>query len=215
MARTEFTRKTKQEALKRSRDVICHNCHMPFDRGYAICASRSAKPQFCSTDCKVADRKKKALENLSDRFWGRVCKKGIDDCWEWQGRKNERGYGMFDHGNKPRLASRFSYSLTKGHIDDNLFVCHSCDNPGCVNPNHLWLGTHQQNMDDAAAKKRMRGGHIRGSAVNTSRLSADKVLEIRSSTDTGSSLAAKFSVSKTAIYKIRRGENWGGLNGAN
>lgn len=196
-----------------ARTVICHNCQIPFDRGYAICASRNAKPQFCSTSCKIEVCKKKASANLSARFWGRVAIKGDDDCWEWQGRKNVRGYGLFDNNNRPNLASRFSYALSKGQPDETLFVCHTCDNPSCVNPKHLWLGTHQQNMDDAASKKRMSGGHTRGSAVNTSRFIAEQVLEIRKSKETAATLAERFSVSRTAIYKIRRGENWGWLNG--
>lgn len=80
------------------------------------------------------------------------------ECWIWTGASNENGYGMFQCNNSKNIsiASRVSYFLFKGEIPENLCVCHSCDNPWCVNPNHLFLGTHQQNMLDKKLKGRAK-----------------------------------------------------------
>lgn len=211
MARAEFSRATKRAALP---TLVCAWCAAAFERGYRISATRAQNPQFCSTSCRVSARKKLATDSLSSRFWQRVDKRSEDECWPWTGRFAANGYGVFDHSNRPNVASRFSYELSNGPIGDaEKFVCHKCDNPKCVNPSHLWLGTHQQNMDDAKNKGRTaKGNGLRGSSVNTSKLDAAKVREIKVSTTPAKTLARKFGVSKTAIYMIRNGKNWGWLN---
>jgi hypothetical protein len=93
-------------------------------------------------------------ESPLDRFWRRVSVG--DDCWLWTGDKNLKGYGIHYWGQRNRmLAHRFSYELAKGPIPEGLLVCHSCDVPNCVNPDHLWVGTTQDNARDAAAKGKM------------------------------------------------------------
>ena len=98
---------------------------------------------------------------LADRFWPKVKILGLDDCWEWQGAKLPRGYGKLGAGGKHRgwiLATHVSWFLHTGKAPDR-FVLHTCDNPKCVNPKHLFLGTHQDNMDDQGVKGSPSGGY--------------------------------------------------------
>lgn len=79
-------------------------------------------------------------------------------CWEWGGATNKDGYGLFYiKGKKERLAHRIAYSIYKGEFPNELFICHHCDNPSCVNPDHLFAGTQKDNMKDMVSKKRWRG----------------------------------------------------------
>jgi hypothetical protein len=95
----------------------------------------------------------------NSRFWSKVVIKTPEECWEWQASKNCHGYGRFNlegraHG--ARGAHVVAWMLTHGPVPDGLCVLHRCDNPGCVNPNHLFLGTHTDNMRDMVNKNRHR-----------------------------------------------------------
>lgn len=86
------------------------------------------------------------------RFWTKV--ETTDYCWPWKANKNKSGYGMFKHHGYDENAQRVAYKITKGYIPEGLHVLHKCDNPICVNPDHLFTGTHQDNMDDRTRKGR-------------------------------------------------------------
>lgn len=103
-------------------------------------------------------RKERAAQNFLSRFWGYVDKRGIDECWPWTGLTNDSGYGLFAVARcRSVRAHRFSFFLDAGTLDDpSKLVCHHCDNPPCVNPSHLFLGTHQDNFDDMIRKGRCR-----------------------------------------------------------
>ena len=90
-----------------------------------------------------------------ERFWQKVSKER--DCWEWTANKNNKGYGMFSYRPIRRhkvLAHRLSYEWAKGSIPEGMCVLHTCDNPGCVNPEHHWLGNKSDNAKDMHAKGR-------------------------------------------------------------
>lgn len=144
---------------------------------------------------------------LAERFWPKVDKRGPDECWVWNGRRNQRGYGKLRLDDRRyRGAHRISWFLAHGEWPD-LFVCHSCDNPPCVNPAHLWLGTNDDNIADRLAKGRPPGP-ARGEANRTAKLTPVQVLEIRAAGGRGADLARRFGVTNTTISHIRLGKTW-------
>lgn len=88
------------------------------------------------------------------RFWEKVAIRGADDCWEWEASRNPWGYGQFRIGSKIFTTSRVAFALVKQREPGDLLVCHSCDNPSCCNPAHLWLGTDADNNRDRSEKGR-------------------------------------------------------------
>ena len=96
-------------------------------------------------------------ETISARFWEKIDRSG--DCWEWTGAKNRAGYGRFGVRRYNMIATRVMMMFKVGMYDRRLVVRHTCDNPGCVNPDHLLLGTHQNNSDDMVARGRQVGAN--------------------------------------------------------
>src|SRR5690348_2224600 len=135
-------------------------------------------------NCQVAEN---ALGTDEDRrrFWAKVRIVGEDHCWEWLGAKFRRGYGSFmwasRYGRKaPQGAHRCAWEMTFGPIPEGGHVLHSCDNRGCVNPKHLFLGDHKANMEDAAQK-----GRLHSIRPNSQRLTADQIHQIRAAVAVG------------------------------
>lgn len=142
------------------------------------------------------------------RVWFDMHTDRTGDCWVWTGGRNGAGYGTFRVGRKSILAHRYSYQITKGTIAAGLLVCHSCDNRKCVNPNHLFLGTHTDNGQDMSNKGRNKVGNWLG-GLRRAKLTPQEVLAIRSDHDASSvELAAKYGVNKVTIQQIRRRETW-------
>ena len=130
-------------------------------------------------------------------------------CWEWTANRNEQGYGRFKLGKyKSVRAHRFSFEAFKGSAAGKM-VCHSCDNPWCVKPAHLFLGTNQGNMDDM--KRKGRGSKGRGEMNPAALLTTADVIAIRQLASGGMSvpeIATKFGREKSGIYKIVAGQSW-------
>lgn len=143
-----------------------------------------------------------------DRFWNKVDKK--NGCWTWKGYLDKDGYGNFLFNGKLIRAHRFSWILEHGEISDKkLYVCHHCDNPPCVRPDHLFLGTNQDNMLDMIKKGLM---FWRGSRNSQAKLKEEQVLKIREMYSTGEysqqKIASIFGVNQTLIGFIVRRVKW-------
>lgn len=123
-------------------------------------------------------------------------------CWLWERSVRPNGYGVFmmEHGKQCVGAHRASWMIHNGDIPDGLFVCHKCDVRSCVNPNHLFLGTHAENIMDASRKGRMKGWK----AI----LSESDVAEIRMSKAGRKELAARYGVRPCTISDIRSARSW-------
>jgi hypothetical protein len=164
---------------------------------------------YCSNKCTVLDS----------------VEKKENGCWEWTKSKNPSGYGIFKNlddrtqkpGNKMRimLAHRASYILHKGEIPYGKFVCHSCDNRGCCNPEHLWVGSPKDNARDALRKGKLylegltyqlkKGGKSPAAKLET------HISEIRNRIAAGeriAEIAESYEVTPQAIYSIKHGKTW-------
>lgn len=147
---------------------------------------------------------------------------GEDSCWPFIGGKNWAGYGHFVRRGVHYRAHRVAYELAYGLVPDGKSVCHSCDNPPCCNPKHLWVGTHQENMMDKTAKGRVVTNPNRGMKSIQARLTDNQVRDIRNEyvpqkpgprTNgrfglSRRELAVKYGVSKSLIDHIINGTAW-------
>lgn len=144
---------------------------------------------------------------LEMRFWSRVdISSDALVCWPWIGTSDSKGYGRFPLNGNSTMAHRSAFRLGYGIEPGDKFVCHSCDNPICCNPFHLWLGTPRDNTADMIRKGRQR--HPLGSDVHSARLTEDNVRYIRSSKRTLEDLAAEFGVTHMAVHYARTGKTW-------
>lgn len=151
---------------------------------------------------------------LEERFWPKVSIAGADECWEWQAARDDFGYGRF--GRRSLRAHRMSYAMAHGEIPDGLCVLHRCDNPPCVNPAHLFLGTRQDNAADMNKKRRhwVYSGKVvvpRGERHPKTTLTTRQVKAIRrryANGETQVALAAKFGVTQQSVSDIVRRRVW-------
>lgn len=146
---------------------------------------------------------------LHDRFWSRVNK--TDTCWIWTGTSLAvGGYGYISHKRKMYRAHRLSYEWTKGSIPKGMFICHTCDNPKCVKPEHLFLGTPADNVHDMI--KKGRDTKAVGEKASKSKLTPIQVLEIvELFPKPGISYAEmgrRYGVKHSSIINIVRGKSW-------
>lgn len=202
--------------------LICKGCGISFERKEkahrdSISRYGTGVGTYCSIKCANLNLKtngtKAAKKILSDtweeRFFGNISYidgQGPDgSCWEWSGDRSEDGYGRFTSPKYNTVqAHRMSYILHIGDFNRKLLVCHTCDNPPCVNPAHLFLGTHWDNAKDKVNKGRQ--------LKTSSKLTEEMVIEIRKLYDTNTyvqrTLADMYGVSIYAIADIIKRNSW-------
>ena len=132
-------------------------------------------------------------------------------CWEWRGKRNPQGYGTYTHNDKTQGAHRWAYLEFVGEIPTGLFVCHRCDNPACVRPSHLFLGTASDNTCDRDEKGRGLPSIKKGSANGASKLTEAEVAAVYVSMTSGNKLAKEYGVTQALISLIKTGRKWGWL----
>jgi hypothetical protein len=150
----------------------------------------------------------KGLDAMADAFWGKV--EQTDGCWVWTGWINNKGYGIAAVGKKLANAHRHSWTIHNGPIPAGIQVLHHCDNRCCVNPDHLFLGTHKDNMADMAAKGRAASspGISNPSHVKLTEHDVREMLGLREAGAKVLILAARFGVSKGMVQHICHGRKW-------
>lgn len=159
-------------------------------------------------------------KTAEERFWAKVDKSG--ECWLWKaGRFVGPGYGAVKRNGKQLRAHRVSWETRFGPVPAGRFVCHSCDTPSCVRPDHLFLGTAADNMADCRAKGRIASGDRNAAHAHPelmprrerhgrAKLSAATAKAIRVAYRRGNGLvlARKYSVGSSTIYRVVKGESW-------
>lgn len=154
-----------------------------------------------------------------ERFWEKVDRRGPDECWNWQASFVTGGYGFFKLDGRTCAAHRVSYLITHGvwntggHFTQ---ICHTCDNPACVNPAHLYNGSAQENANDKIERGRMRGAFgfdrepltLPGESNPRAKLTEHDVRAILACADSEKTLSQRYGVSRWAIHNIRHGKSW-------
>lgn len=165
-----------------------------------------------STNCGCLG--KLDIEKNKVRFYSKIGTHDADTgCWPWIGPVTRGGYGNFFFMGKQSRASRVSYKIHKGEIPSGMVVCHKCDNPKCVNPDHLFLGSHKDNIADMLLKGRGKKGNpnIAGENNKTAKLSVSEIIEIRRLSNEGVSKAEigrMFGIRDSHVCKIVQRKSW-------
>ena len=158
---------------------------------------------------RIRERRKIPIEQ---RLLNNIYKNPKNGCWEWIGNKMKSGHGRIGYRDKVYLTHRLSYEIHIGYIPDNMNVCHRCDNPPCINPEHLFLGTQLDNIQDCVSKKRNyiippMGGEKNPLAKLTNN-EADEIRKRLKNGEKGIDLAKEFKVSASIISKIRLNQSY-------
>jgi HNH endonuclease len=143
----------------------------------------------------------------SVRFWRSVDKRGPDECWNWTG-MTVREYGRISVNGSSVQAHRFAYQEFKGPIPRGMVILHKCDNPACVNPAHLSIGTQAENLADMRSKGRARDTGPKGERSHLAKLTEDQVREIRASSLGPVATAQSYGIHRDTVRLIRQRKIW-------
>lgn len=149
----------------------------------------------------------RALPLTQDRITKRIKVDPATGCWNWTGVLHQQGYGMIRSARTQHLTHRASYNVFKGEIPAGMFVCHHCDNRRCVNPDHLFLGTVQDNQADMKRKDRSVFGE-KSSAAKLKEADVLQILKYKSEGMTQRAIAKMFNVSPSLVCMVLKGAVW-------
>lgn len=203
----EFCSRKCRWNYPRTTEKTCEQCGKIFEAELHRVQLGKRVPRFCSHLCAMAAQSKPLL-NDEQRFWPKVER--ANNCWLWRGTLSPSGYGVLKLWPRRQMpAHRYSYELHYGPIPDGMWVLHRCDNPPCVRPDHLFLGTNADNTADKVAKNRQ----ARGKGAGTKRrLTPEQVIDIRERyvprEITCAMLAAEYGVCLRTIHDIVRRSTW-------
>lgn len=197
--------KRRLRSEKNRKIYICKICNNEF--------FKKNSQEVCSLKCKL-------LKNINIK----------NDCWEWNKSLTNTGYGKLIHEGKSLISHRVSFEVFKGEIPEGLFVCHTCDNKKCINPDHLWAGTQKDNILDAKSKgrlpiqfgrkhtqetkekfKKRLHSDRRGEKHHLRKLKNEDVFKIRNMLENGltqTEIANQFGVHSSAISNIKNRKSW-------
>lgn len=179
-------------------------------------AARMSEPGATVIARALAQRRLPVDAKILARFWSYVAIGAENDCWIWTGGKFRGGYGCAWNGERQVSAHRLSWTIHHGAEPGELDVLHRCDNPPCVNPTHLFLGTDTDNMRDMTAKGRNRPQSLVGTANPSAKLTEALVLQIRHRVATGElrqDVAAELGVSHARVSSVCLGQTWKHVGG--
>lgn len=178
-SRAHIYEKWRQKNQKRQ----CKHCEKIF------VSNSFTKHGFCSYECRLLGSIEKDKNN----------------CWNWIGVLAGGGYGRLRFEGKNIAAHRLSYKLFKGEIGENLFVCHSCDNKKCLNPDHLWIGTLQDNVNDAVKKGRVNMKGVKNRFCSLTEHQIEEFIILRNESITYQRLSRIFNSSEQHLRNIFKG----------
>jgi hypothetical protein len=180
---------------------ICESCGETFARDKRCTWKHWERARFCSRKCygtANAKRLEAIRPPMRDKFNQQI--RITDGCWEWIGLTDKDGYGLFPYEGTLHRAPKIALELDGRPVPDGMYACHTCDNPICVRPDHLYPGTPKQNFDDM-----MRRGR---SPRRAQKLTVEQVSQIKRMDGDHETIAAAFGVSRSNISMIKSGKIW-------
>lgn len=178
----------------------CLSCGETFYRKKVNTWAYWSKAKYCSSKCygtahKAASAASRPSREAKFSEWFTRS----DGCWEWHGAKDKDGYGIFNYGRKNSRAPKIALELAGRPVPRGMMACHTCDNPGCVRPDHLYPGTPKQNVADMIQ---------RGRANYAKKLTSEQASQIRHMPGDHGEIAAAFGVSRSNVSMIKHGKIW-------
>lgn len=195
------------DILSTASNKFCEECSVILTRGLAEKLSAWTRRRFCSVKCARTFGPKRDIRLRLEAGTDRSAGQGPNgDCHEWQKAKGRHGYGIIRFNGKVALAHRMAFTLKFGAPADDMFVCHHCDNRACVNVDHLFLGTHADNMADMVSKG--RGASVHGEESHLAKLTEIDVVNIRQDKRRHKDIAADYGVTRALVSHIKRRLVW-------